>query len=176
MARPWGVRRERKESERAAFVTFVHETGTRLYRSALVLTGNPHGAEDLVQATLVKVYTKWNRVGSAEDPVAYAMRMLHHTFVSDRRLRRNSETPINDLRDSAAAHQDPGVRLDLQRALATLEPLDRSIVVARYLEDRSVRETAELVGLSEVNVRTRARRALVRLRPLVVDLSESMKG
>ena len=49
---------------------------------------------------------------------------------------------------------------------------DRAVVVLRYWEDRSVADTAHDLGLSESVVRTRARRALQRLRPLLAaDLS-----
>jgi RNA polymerase sigma factor (sigma-70 family) len=69
---------------------------------------------------------------------------------------------------------DAGARLELFAALRTLEPVDRAIVVLRYWEDRSVTETARDVKLSEGAVRTRASRALARLRTeLSGDSSDS---
>lgn len=131
-----------------------------------------------MQTTLEKVYVKWSTVRGADDPVSYTMRMLHHTFLSDRRLRRNSELPVDDqsaVWQGRGTSTEPawGLGLDLRSALATLPPVDRAIVVARYLEDRPVRETAALVGLSESVVRTRASRALHRLQPLVADSSDT---
>jgi RNA polymerase sigma factor (sigma-70 family) len=66
---------------------------------------------------------------------------------------------------------DPALRVDLLAALAQLAPTDRAVLVARYWEDRSITQTAADLGLSETAVRTRSKRALDRLRPLVRDLS-----
>ncbi|GAB4004538.1 sigma-70 family RNA polymerase sigma factor [Nocardioides ultimimeridianus] len=157
------------------FTTFVWETGTRLHRAALLLTGDHHLAEDLTQATYAKVFASWRRVRATDNPLGYARTMLLNTYLSHRRLRRNSEQP----RDLAAydagavAGPDSADRLDLLAALATLDPLDRAVVVLRYWEDRSVTDVALDLGLTETAVRTRARRALQRLRPHVSERTTS---
>lgn len=154
------------------FAEFVHATGARLYRTALLLTGEHHLAEDLTQTAYAKVYASWHRVERADNPVGYARTMLVNSFISHRRLRRNSEVPTGELPErSTAPETDSATRLDLLAALRRLEPLDRAVVVARYWEDRSVRETAHDLGLSESAVRTRAKRALDRLRPHVTELA-----
>ncbi len=151
------------------FTRFVHQWGGRLYGSALLLTGESHAAEDLTQSALAKVYSHWRRVAAADDPVAYAQRTLHNTFLSWRRLRRSAELPTEATYDVAVPPPDQATRLDLVDALRALTPLDRAVVVARYWEDRSVRETAALLDLTEGAVRARAKRALDRLRPLLAD-------
>ena len=63
--------------------------------------------------------------------------------------------------------------MDLLAALATLPAHDRALLVLRYWEDRSVADTARDLGLTETAVRTRSRRALQRLRPLLgAELTE----
>jgi RNA polymerase sigma-70 factor (sigma-E family) len=160
------------------FGDFVRATGTQLHRQALLLTGDHHLAEDLTQTTYAKVFASWRRVSRADNPLAYARTTLLNTFLSHRRLRRSGEVP-RDLRPDVLAGPedsgpvDPAARLDLLAALATLPALDRAIVVLRYWEDRSVTDTARDLGLTETGVRTRSRRALQRLRPLVgADLTE----
>lgn len=157
------------------FATFVRETATQLHRAALLLTGDQHQAEDLTQSTYAKVFASWRRVSRADNPLAYARTTLLNTFLSHRRLRRSSELPT-DLGlgpELTSDPPDPATRLDLLDALATLPPLDRAVVVLRYWEDRSVADTAVDLGLTESVVRTRARRALQRLRPLLLaDLTE----
>jgi RNA polymerase sigma factor (sigma-70 family) len=128
------------------------------------MCGDWHLAEDLVQTTLGKLYVAWAKVERAESPEAYARATLTKTFLSYKRVRRNSELPSTDLGDHASPAADASVRVELFAALRTLEPIDRAIVVLRYWEDRSVSETARDVRLSEGAVRTRASRALVRLR------------
>jgi RNA polymerase sigma factor (sigma-70 family) len=110
-----------------------------------------------------------------ENPVGYARTTLLNTYLSHRRLRRNSEQPSELSTDDggAVAAVDPADRLDLLAALATLDPLDRAVVVLRYWEDRSVADVALDLGLTETTVRTRARRSLQRLRPHVSERTTS---
>jgi RNA polymerase sigma-70 factor (sigma-E family) len=159
------------------FAEFVRTTGPRLHRAALLLTGDHHLTEDLTQATYARVYASWRRVSRADDPLAYARRTLLNAYLSHRRLRRNSELPTDPTvlpsAGSAGVDSDHATRIDLLDALATLPPHDRAVLVLRYWEDRSVADTAHDLGLTETAVRTRARRALQRLRPLVgTDLTE----
>ena len=96
-----------------------------------------------------------------------------NTYLSHRRLRRSSETPSASLPDTALPGTDPSTRLALLDGLRALSRTDRAVLVLRYWEDRSVADTAHDLGLTETAVRTRARRALQRLRPLVgTDLTE----
>jgi RNA polymerase sigma-70 factor (sigma-E family) len=166
----------RTASREAAFSEFAAAVAPRLFRSALLMCGDWHLAEDLVQTTLGKLYVAWPRVERAQAPEAYARGTLTKTFLSYKRVRRNAETPTVDVGDLARADPgaDAGARLELFAALRTLEPVDRAIVVLRYWEDRSVTETARDVKLSEGAVRTRASRALARLRTeLSSDSSDS---
>ena len=100
------------------FSSFVHATAPQLHRAAVLLTGDHHLAEDLTQATYAKVYAAWRRVDG--DPLAYARRTLLNTYISHRRLRRNTERPVDLLGDTAAREVDPSERIDVLDALATL--------------------------------------------------------
>lgn len=160
-----------RDDQAEEFATFVRETATQLHRAALLLTGDRQLAEDLTQTTYAKVFAAWRRVSRADNPLAYARTTLLNSFLSHRRLRRSSELPADpDLeRGGSVPGVDPATRLDLLEALTTLAPLDRAVVVLRYWEDRSVADTAHDLGLTAAVVRTRSRRALQRLRPLVAD-------
>jgi RNA polymerase sigma-70 factor (sigma-E family) len=163
----------RAASREAAFSEFAAAVAPRLFRSALLMCGDWHLAEDLVQTTLGKLYVAWPRVERADAPEAYARGTLTKTFLSYKRVRRNAETPTVDVGELARV--DAGARLELFAALRTLEPVDRAIVVLRYWEDRSVTETARDVKLSEGAVRTRASRALARLRTELSDDSSDSR-
>lgn len=159
--------------EREDFTSFVRDSGGQLYRAAMVLTGDHHLAEDLTQATYAKIFVRWRRVSMTGNPVAYARTTLLNTFLSHQRVRRNSERPsdTSTAGDLAASESDPAQRMDLLAAVATLDPLDRAIVMLRYWADRSVADTAEDLAITQSAVRTRSRRALLRLRPLM-DLAD----
>jgi RNA polymerase sigma-70 factor (sigma-E family) len=161
------------------FTAFVRATAPRLHRAALLLTGDHHLTDDLTQATYARVYASWRRVSQADDPLAYARRTLLNTYLSHRRLRRNSELPADPgllppLMTERSRHEDDhATRMDLLDALGTLQPHDRAVLVLRYWEDRSVADTAHDLGITEGAVRTRSSRALQRLRPLLgADLTE----
>lgn len=145
------------------FDAFVHATGNRLFRTAVLLCGDWHLAEDLLQTTYAKVYASWRRVSSAEEPLAYTRSMLLNTYLSHRRLKRNTERPSDELPETSTVI-DAGLRVDLLAALQTLDPKDRAVLTLRYWEDFSVSETARLMGISEGAVRTRSSRATTKLR------------
>lgn len=145
------------------FDAFVHSTGSRMFRTAMLLCGDWHLAEDLLQTTYAKVYASWSRVSAADEPLAYTRTMLLNTYLSHRRLRRSSEMPSDELTEPAT-NIDPGLRLDLLAAMRTLDPKDRAVLTLRFWEDFSVSETARLMGISEGAVRTRSSRATTKLR------------
>jgi RNA polymerase sigma-70 factor (sigma-E family) len=154
------------------FTAFVAAAGTRLERSAVLLTGDHHLAEDLAQVTLAKVWAAWRRING--DPLSYARRTLLHAYISHRRLHRSSERPVDWVEDHSEAQIDTELRLDVLNALAGLKALDRAVVVLRYWEDRSVADTAQDLDLTEAAVRTRAKRALRKLQPLLANSERTM--
>lgn len=146
------------------FEQFAVARTPQLYRSAYLLCGDRHRAEDLVQETLAKVYVKWGR--RIDNPAAYAQTTLVRTYISQQRRRSNHEVPYDDLPDVVTA--DPAaasdLRLSLQDVLDGLAPMDRAVLVLRYSEDLGVAEVADLLGLSPGAVKNRSMRALARAR------------
>src|SRR6478672_6547957 len=129
------------------FEEFARARTPHLHRSAWLLCGDRHQAEDLVQETLAKVYVRWHRRLGAriDNPAAYAQTTLVRTFISARRRRSSGETPYGDLPEQAEADHAAGsdLRLALVQALDGLAPVDRAVLVLRYLEDLSVAEVAD---------------------------------
>jgi RNA polymerase sigma-70 factor (sigma-E family) len=163
------VGRSRQRDEE--FAEFVSARSPQLYRSAYLLTGSPHAAEDLVQTALAKTYAAWWRVRAAHDPVAYVHGVLIKSFLSERRRRSAGELPVGEVPERAT--DDPAQRATeratLLAALAGLPPLDRAVVVLRFWEDRSVAQTAADLDLSEAAVKNRSLRALRALRGLLAE-------
>lgn len=147
-----------RESE---FEEFARARAPQLLRSAWLLCGDRHLAEDLVQETLAKIYVRLARL---DNPAAYAQTTLVRTYLSLRRRRSSTEQPYADLPDRAVDGNGVELRVLLGEALETLTPLDRAVVVLRYLEDLSADEVAERLGLSAGAVRNRSMRALARMR------------
>ena len=153
----------------AGYVEFATARGGALFRTAWLLTGDWHLAQDLVQDTLGRLYARWPAVAAADRPEAYARTVLVRLFLSQRRRRSSTERPTALVDEVPAPDGDSDLRVTLLDALARLDRLDRSVVVLRYWQDLDAATTAELVGLSPAAVRTRCSRALARLREVLGD-------
>jgi len=152
----------------ADFEEFAHARSGQLLRTACLLTGDWHLAEDLVQETFGKLFPVWRRVRVMDAPMAYAHTTLVRAFLSTRRLKRSSERPAASLPETPSPQvHDIDLRLTLLEGLARLSPADRAVLVLRYWEDYSVNDTAEILRLAPGTVPVRARRALGRLRTLL---------
>lgn len=155
------------------FEEFAHARGGALFRSALLLCGDWHLAEDLTQNALARIYASWARVRRADSPEAYARGVLMRCFLSHRRLKRSGERPaLGELPERATTETDPTLRVTLLGALAQLPPRDRAVLVLRYWEDRSVEETAAELHVSAGAVRSQSLRALGRLRAALGPLDQ----
>lgn len=157
---------------RESFEDFVAATGDRMLRTAVLLTGDRHAAEDLVQSAYAHAFARWRLVSRADNPTAYTRTILTRLFLSDRRRKRVLELPLLDGVDAPSSTADPALRLSLVEALATLPPQDRVVLVLRYFHDLPVADVAAQTGLSESACRTRASRALGRLRTHFPDLAD----
>lgn len=139
-----------------------------LQRSAFMLCGDAHLAEDLVQETLTRIYVVWGK-RVIHDPVAYSHVTLTRVFLSMVRRRSAGERPVAEFPDEGRLDPDVSEAMALRAALDRLRPLDRAIVVLRYLEDRPADEVAAIVRKSPGNVRVRASRALSSMRSLLAE-------
>jgi RNA polymerase sigma-70 factor (sigma-E family) len=156
--------------DEVGFTEWAAGCDRRLLRSAYLLTGDLHRAEDLVQEALVKVALRWERLRDGS-PTAYARTVIvrdHATW-----WRRRREVVVDGPADSAAASTDPDTELVVRRALARLTPRQRAVVVLRHFDDLTERETAEALGVSVGTVKSQNAAALARLRcgaPELLDL------
>lgn len=161
------------QRDRTAFDEFVRAEIGALTRIAYLLTGDPHHAEDLVQVTLTKVATHWQRI---DDPPAYARRVLYTQSASwwRRRHRRVAETLTPHLPDRAMPAPELELSLVLRAALAQLTPRQRAVLVLRYFEDCSESETAARLNCRVGTVKSQTRHALQRLRRLAPELADDV--
>ncbi len=149
---------------------FVQARYVHLRRTAYLLCGDWHRAEDLVQASLAKVVVaaRRRRVDSLD---AYSRRVLLRVFLDDRDLARHRrEQPTADPGQSSTPATDHDCALTVLAALRSLPPRQRAVVVLRYWEDRSVEETAEALGIHQGTVKSQSAKALASLREVLADL------
>jgi RNA polymerase sigma-70 factor (sigma-E family) len=146
------------------FTEFAEAAAVRLRQTAFLLSRDWHLAQDLTQITLAKVYLGWRRI---DDPHAYAKKILLRAFLDHKRRRSSGELAVEELPETPTSGDQSDLRLTLFEALGHLPPRDRAIVVLRYWEDLSVRAVADLLGLSENNVKIQSMRSLAKLRALL---------
>jgi RNA polymerase sigma-70 factor (sigma-E family) len=165
-----------KENRDAAFTAWVRAQRPLLTRTAFLLCGDPHLAEDLVQTSLTRLYLAWPRVAEMQSPNAYARQSILNAHIDmTRRAWWSRERQGLDMDGRAAAAtprqhdtSDQSVeRAALVEALRGLSPGQRRVVVLRHLWDLSVRETAAELGCSEGTVKSQDSAALRHLRALL---------
>jgi RNA polymerase sigma-70 factor (sigma-E family) len=150
-------------SEGASFEAFVSARGDALWRSAWLLTGDNQVAEDLVQTALSKSWRVWERIGPGGFE-AYVRRAMFTTYASWWRRKWRGEAPTARLPETAMLEVDGDGRVDLLAALAALPRGQRAVIVLRYFEDFTERQTAEVLGVSIGTVKSQNARALTTLR------------
>lgn len=141
----------------------------KIYGLSYALTRDRHAAEDLSQEALARVVDKWRTISRAQNPTAYARRLVVNTFLSQKRRRWSNEVVsdavVTELVASSADHADGVVDRDaLVGALLRLPPRQRAAVSLRFYEDLPDADIAELMGCSVSTVRSTIHRALAALR------------
>ena len=148
------------------FRAFVVAHWTALTRTAYLVVGDWGTAEDVVQVALSKVHRHWARIERRDVPLVYVRRAVVNAAVSSVRRRRLVEVPLSAVswmpagRDDVARAEDRDL---LMRALATLPPRMRAVLVLRYPEDLPEAEVAQALGCSVGTVKSQASRGLARL-------------
>ena len=148
------------------FTAFMEQCAPGLARTAWLLCGDEHRAEELVQQALTRTYLSWP-IARQRDPLAHTRRTLANLRIDTWRKRRREvlmdprDIPEHGAVSAAQVHAD---RDQLVRALATLSTRQRRIVVLRHLDGLSEREVAEDLGVSIGTVKSTASRGIAHLR------------
>ncbi|MEV4177041.1 SigE family RNA polymerase sigma factor [Nonomuraea sp. NPDC049709] len=153
------------------FREFVLARQQALMRTAYLLTGDAHLAEDLLQSVLIKVAGQWSKLSGGGNPEAYTRKALVNQYISWKR-RPRPEAPSADLPERGASYDDAALqRIMLRQALAKLTPKQRAVIVLRFWEDLTEAQTAEALGCALGTVKSQAHHALSRLRAIAPELA-----
>jgi RNA polymerase sigma-70 factor (sigma-E family) len=167
--------------DQAEFEEFAARDGGRLLGFALLLTGDRQDAEDLVQMALLRSAGRWS--AAREQPEGYTRAVLVNLARDRWRVRRRQRTePLGDdlaCPADAAAGDITAAVLDRQmllRACRGLPVQQRAVLVLRFWEDRTVDETAAVLGCTPGTVKSHTHRALARLRLALQEAPEPRTG
>jgi RNA polymerase sigma-70 factor (sigma-E family) len=149
----------------AEFSAYMEARQASLMRTAYLISGDRHTAEDLVQTALAKLYLAWDRVEDRGSLDGYVRRVIvnEHNSLWRRPFKRR-EHATDQLPEQAAPAAPGGRNDDLWALVQTLPKKQRAAVVLRYYEELSEAETAEILGVSVGTVKSQTSRALAALR------------
>ncbi|MDQ4054269.1 MAG: SigE family RNA polymerase sigma factor [Actinomycetota bacterium] len=155
----------------ADFESWLVAREPALQRLAALLAGDSHGAQDLLQTTLAKLYLAWDRLDHTESVDAYARRILVNEHRSAWRRPSRRREVVTDLVPEGATvdHDYDGSREAVWAFVQSLPPRQRAVIVLRYYEELTEPETAEVLGISVGTVKSQASRAIAALRVRVPE-------
>ena len=179
-----GLVRDAANGDRAAMERLLMRAQEVAYRFSLLVCGHPEDAEDVMQEALLKTYQHVARIETPEAFRTWLYSTIRNACLMKRRRRVGEPAELVSLDQQDAATDATKLPIDvvdrarpadqrliddwnsgrLRRALQSLAPGYRMIVVMREMEGLSTKEVAEITGMSEANVKTRLHRARLMLR------------
>ncbi|HZN23786.1 MAG TPA: RNA polymerase sigma factor [Burkholderiales bacterium] len=155
----------------AEFGARVNELIPRLRRYARALTGERSAADDLVQDTLERAWTKLHLWRAGSDLRAWLFTIMHNVHVNQVRSRSAAATlPLDDDVADAPVRATQADMLevrDIDTALKRLPVEQREVLLLVALEHMSYQETADTLGIPIGTVMSRLARARERLRMML---------
>jgi len=164
-----------RQADEESFRRFAINHAASMRRSAFLFCGDWHLAEDLMQASLIKIYRSWSRVQRDESLVNYGRTVLLRTWLDEKRRpwRRSEQTEAavpERPQDTPDQTHRMWARDLVHQGLLRLPPRQRAVLVFRYFDDLSVAETAEVMNCSQGTVKSQTARGLDALRASVSRL------
>jgi RNA polymerase sigma-70 factor (sigma-E family) len=158
-------RRVNPEAERR-YRDWAELRAPQLHRTAYLLCGDWHLAEDLVQESFVRAAVHWARVEAMANADGWLYRVLVNEHRQRWRRRSNRESPSATLPETIEQDRsdDRAERDEIMAALSRLGPRQRAAVVLRYFNQLSEAETARVLDCSVGTVKSQTARGLAALR------------
>lgn len=153
---------ERVEA-RARFDVFFAEEHERLFKALYFVTGDRHDAEELMQDAFLKLWERWDRIETIDDPTGYLFRVALNGFRMRRRraaVAVRKVAPVSEDRDLFA---DADMRADVRQLLLGLAPRQRAALLLVDLLGYSSEQAARILRVRPSTVRalaTQGRRVL----------------
>jgi RNA polymerase sigma-70 factor (sigma-E family) len=151
------------------FTEFVQARGTALARTAYLIVGDEHRAEDVLQTALAETYVRWRHIRRPEAAEAYVRKAIVTTNAAWWRRRASRELVHDTLPEGINSDRADELadRHTMLPMLRQLSPRQRAVIVLRFFDDLSEADTAELLGCSVGSVKQHTARGLDRLRGLM---------
>lgn len=147
----------------------------RVRRTAYLLCGDWHRADDLTQTAFVKLHGAWSRVRDAAALDGYVRTILLRATIDDSRRPWHREKTVEAVPDITAPSDIASMVADrelVRSALAAVPPRQRAALILRYFDGLDIAATAEALGCSEGTVKSQTARGLAALRAVLLERGE----
>ncbi len=172
------------DGDAAAFRELYALVAPRLFNYLLRMAGDRALADDLLQATFLKVHRARAAYVRGASPVPWMYSIAHRTFIDETRRRKRAKVRLSDNQDGTvpevSAHisgkasdqveeprHDPELTRQVLEAMESLPDSQREALVLTKLNGKSIAEAAEIAGTTPGAMKLRAHRAYVALRKKV---------
>jgi RNA polymerase sigma-70 factor (ECF subfamily) len=154
----------------ATFEDFFEANHRRLFTALCLVTGNRHEAEEIMQDAFLRIFERWNRVVTLDDPEGYPFRAAMNVFrnryrraaLAVRRTFALAPPPADDLAAVEARHE-------VVRLLRELNPRERAAIVLTAILDLRAEDAGRMLGVKASTVRALAARARSHMKNEVRD-------
>lgn len=170
-----------RQGDVRAFSDLVKKYERKIYRMARNILQNDEDAEDVLQETFLKAfehldtfqgqskfYTWVTRIAVNESLMKLRKRKTDRTVSIDESIETDEESIVREIAvwdgDPEMKYSQAELKAILDKAIAGLKPIFRTVFVLRDVEELSTEETAEALGLSVAAVKSRLLRARLQLR------------
>jgi RNA polymerase sigma factor (sigma-70 family) len=153
---------ERVEA-RARFDVFFAEEHERLFKALYFVTGDRHDAEELMQDAFLKLWERWDRIETIDDPTGYLFRVALNGFRMRRRRAAVAVRKVAPVPEDRDLFADADMRADVRQLLLGLAPRQRAALLLVDLLGYSSEQAARILRVRPSTVRalaTQGRRAL----------------
>ncbi|KAA2260105.1 SigE family RNA polymerase sigma factor [Solihabitans fulvus] len=156
---------QREEQEFAEYFVARREA---VRRTAYLLCGDWHRADDFAQTAFVALHRRWRKVRDKGALDAYVRRSLVRAVIDESRRPWRRERFVDELPERPNGDGEVGdavaTRAALLDGLKLVPPRQRAVLVLRFLEGLDVAGTAEALKCSEGTVKSQTSRGLAALR------------
>ncbi len=143
--------------DQKAFGLLIEKTQARLFRFTLALCGNRQLAEDLCQEAYLKAFSRLSTLENGKAFLDWLFQITKNQYLDHVRSKasRTVSTEDEPIADESTSSADFAEALAVHEALSQFEPEDRWLLLLVDLEERTYREAAEQLSITEDAVRTR---------------------
>jgi RNA polymerase sigma-70 factor (ECF subfamily) len=169
---------DKSDAERIFFEMFYDH----VYRTAFMITRDPHIAQDVLQESFLKAFSNFDKVDDGDKVKAWLTTITSRTAIDFiRKKNRWNETSVEDVIINRAemnqlnSSVEEQVELDwtqtiVRQKIDQLNPDDREIIILKYILELKDQEIAELLHLNVGTAKSRVHRAKLKLKPMLREV------